>query len=141
MRLVVLLALLAGVSVAFQTSFNAAAQRDLGPLVLVTISGFTTGAVALVVSLAVARPEFTGQSVGYALASGVLGAVIVGAIAFAAGQGGVARALSIVVGTQLLVSLVLDSLGVFGAGAISLSLLRVLGVVLILVGGILVVRY
>lgn len=143
MKLAVFLAVLAGVAVAFQTSLNAAAQRVLGPIAVVAISGLVTSAVAFLILLFVARPELalTGRAVGFAAASGVLGTIIVGSIAFAAGEGGVARALSLVVGTQLVVGLLLDRLGVFGAGASELSLAKVLGVALILAGGVLVVRF
>ena len=109
-------------------------------LVLVAISGLTTGVFALLISLVVAKPEFTGRAVGYAVASGLLGAVIVGSIAVAAGQAGVARALSLVIATQLIVGLVLDAFGVFGAGA-DFSVLKALGVILIIAGGALVVSF
>jgi transporter family-2 protein len=132
--------MLAGMSVAVQASLTAAAQRTLGPIVVVAISGLTTGLLALLISLAMTRPEFTGRAVGYTVASGILGGIILGSIAFAAGQNGVARTLSVVIATQLLVSLLLDAFGFFGAGA-DLSALKVLGVAMILVGGILVVRY
>jgi transporter family-2 protein len=125
-----ILAVLAGVCVAVQTSLTGAAQRTLGPLVLVAISGLTTGLFALLISFVVAKPEFTGRAVGYAVASGILGAVIVGSIAVAAGQAGVARALSLVIAAQLIAGLVLDALGVFGAGA-DFSILKALGVLLI----------
>jgi bacterial/archaeal transporter family-2 protein len=52
----------------------------------------------------------------------------------------VARALSLVIATQLIVGLLLDALGVFGAGA-DFSVLKALGVLLIIVGGVLVVSY
>ncbi len=140
MRLAILLAMLAGLSVAIQISLTAAAQRVLGLTVLVAISGFTTGLFALTVSLVVGKPEFTARSLGYAVASGVLGALVLGSISFAAAQAGVARALSLVIATQLLAGLVLDSVGLFGAGA-DFSVLKAAGVVLIVVGGVLVVRY
>ena len=141
MRSTLILAMLAGVCVAVQTSLTGAAQRTLGPAVLVAISGLTTGGCALLlVVFFVAKPEFTGRAVGYAVASGVLGAVIVGSIAVAAGQGGVARALSLVIAAQLITGLLLDALGVFGAGA-DFSLLKALGVVLIVAGGALVVTF
>jgi transporter family-2 protein len=91
MKSTLILAALAGVCVAVQTSLTGAAQRSLGPAVLVAVSGLTTGFCALLVSFFVARPEFTGRAVAYAVASGVLGAVIVGSVAVAAGQAGVAR--------------------------------------------------
>ena len=140
MRSTIILAVLAGVCVAVQTNLTGAAQRVLGPPVMVAFSGLTTGTLALAVSLFVARPEFTGRAVGYAVTSGTLGAVIVGSIAVAAAQGGVARTLSLVIASQLLASLLLEALGFFGAGA-SFSVLKVLGVVLIVAGGVLVVRY
>jgi transporter family-2 protein len=140
MRSTLILAVLAGLCVAVQTSLTGAAQRVLGPPVLVAISGLTTGVVALVVSLLVAKPEFTGRAIGYTVASGILGAVIVGSIAVAAGQAGVARALSLVIATQLITGLLLDAFGIFGAGA-DFSILKVLGVVLIIVGGALVVSF
>ena len=52
-----------------------------------------------------------------------------------------ARTLSLVIASQLLVGLVLDWVGLLGANAQGLGLLKVLGVLLILVGGVLVVRY
>jgi bacterial/archaeal transporter family-2 protein len=140
MRFTLILAVLAGVCVAVQTSLTGAAQRTLGPAVLVAISGLTTGVCALLISFFVTRPEVTGRAIGYAVASGVLGAVIVGSIAVAAGQGGVARALSLVIAAQLITGLLLDALGVFGAGA-DFSILKALGVVLIVAGGALVVSF
>lgn len=125
---------------AVQTSLTGAAQRTLGPAVLVAISGLTTGACALLVSFFVTGPEFTTRTITYAVASGVLGAVIVGSVSVAAGQGGVARALSLVIAAQLIAGLLLDALGVFGAGA-DFTLPKALGVALIVAGGALVVGY
>ncbi len=90
MKALVLLAVLAGLCVAVQTNLTAVAQRALGAPVLVAISGLTTSLTALAVALTLAKPQFTGRAVGYAVGSGMLGAVIVGAIAIAAAQGGVA---------------------------------------------------
>jgi transporter family-2 protein len=140
MRSTLLLAILAGLCVAIQASLTGAAQRTLGPLSLVAISGLTTGLVALPISLVVGRPEFGGRAVAFAVASGLLGAVIVGSISVAVGQAGVARALSLVIATQLIVGLLLDAMGVFGAGA-DFSIPKALGIVLIIVGGALVVSY
>ena len=140
MRYAVVIAVLVGLSVATQTSFNAAAQRALGPAAFITISGLATGAVGLVITLFTARPELTSRALMCSLASGLLGAFILGGIAFVAGQGGVARALSLVIASQLLFGLLLDALGFFGAGA-EISLPKTLGVGLVLAGGILVVRY
>ena len=140
MKAVVLLTVVAGLCIALQTNMTAVAQRALGAPVLVAISGLATSLTALVIALTLAKPDFTGRAVGFAVASGILGAVIVGAIAIAAAQGGVARALSLVIASQLIFGLLLDSLGVFGDGP-DVGALKVLGVVLIIAGGVLVVRF
>ena len=138
MRYAMILAVLAGLAVAAQTSLTSASQRVMGPVMMVAISGFVTGFSALAVALFLPRPEFTARAVWYTLVSGVLGAFIVGSIAYAAGQGGVARALSLVIASQLIFGLVFDAFGLFGTGA-ELSWPKVLGVTLILVGGVLVI--
>ena len=135
------LAVLVGIAVAFQATLTSISQRTIGPTALVAISGAATAVVAAGVYPFLARPEFTARAVGFAVASGVLGAFILGGIAYSAGQTGVARTVSLVIASQLIVSLVLDTVGAFGADGQNFSLLTVLGVVLILVGGILVVRF
>ena len=140
MRLAVVIAMMVGVTVAFQASLTAAAQRTLGPAMLVAISGFTTGFTGLAVAMLWMKPEFSSRMVIYAAVSGILGAFILGGISFAAGQAGVARAFSLVIGSQLIAGLILDRLGLFGAGAGGLSVFTIVGVVLILIGGVLVVR-
>ncbi len=141
MKLAVVLSLVVGVAVAFQANLTLVAQRTMGPVFMVALSGFATAAVTADVSPFVTKPELTGRAVVYAVASGVLGALILGGIAYAAGQGGVARTISLVIATQLLVGLVLDSIGLFGAHPRGFSLLTILGVLLIMIGGVLVVRY
>jgi bacterial/archaeal transporter family-2 protein len=64
----------------------------------------------------------------------------VGSIVLAANRGGLAQTLSLVIATQLAFGLAIDRLGIFGPIAQSLGLLKVVGVILILIGGILVVR-
>ena len=140
MKLAVVIAVMVGVTVAFQASLTAAAQRTLGPATVVAISGFATGCTGLAVSLLWTKPEFSARMIVYAAVSGLLGAFILGGISFAAGQAGVARAFSLVIGSQLIAGLILDWIGLFGAGEGGLSAFTVLGVALILAGGVLVVR-
>jgi transporter family-2 protein len=130
-----------GVTIAFQVSLTAAAQRSLGLAAVVAISGFTTGLTGLAVALLWTKPELSSRMVVYAAVSGILGAFILGGISFAAGQAGVARAFSLVIGSQLIAGLILDRLGLFGAGEGGLSAFTVVGVALILLGGMLVVRF
>lgn len=140
MKLAVLLALVAGASIAVQTVFNVAAQRALGLPVLISLSGFATGFSGLAFALFAAKPEFTARAVAFGVVSGVIGCVILACVTFAVGQGGVARALSLVIAAQLVTGLVLDGFGVLGTPD-GLGLPKVLGVLLIIVGGVLVVRF
>jgi bacterial/archaeal transporter family-2 protein len=136
----VFLATLAGVAIALQVVANSVGLRALGLGALIGISGATTALVGLAWALFAARPEATGRTLLCALASGLLGAFILGSIVLAANRGGLAQTLSLVIASQLVFGLAIDRLGVFGPTAQSVGLLKFLGVLLILVGGILVVR-
>ncbi len=138
MKLAILVVMIAGVAVAAQVTINAAATRSLGLAALISISGFATGFTGLAFAFVSAKPEFTMRSVLFGVASGVLGCVILASVTYAVGVGGVARALSLLIASQLIAGLVFDYFGFFGA---EMSLLKICGVALIIVGGILVVRF
>lgn len=61
-------------------------------------------------------------------------------MAIAAGQIGLARALSLIIVSQLILGLVADRLGLFGILVQHLSWAKIAGILLIVVGGILVTR-
>lgn len=135
-----ILAALAGVAISAQVVVNTIGLRSLGVGALIGISGLATAAVGFIAAFFLSRPEFTGRAVLYGLSSGVIGAFILAAIVLAAGRAGLAQTLSLVIASQLLAGLLIDRTGLFGPAAADLGLLKVLGVALILVGGVLVVR-
>ena len=137
----VVLAVSAGVAIALQVVANSVGLRDLGLGALIGISGATTALAGLALALFVAKPEATGRAVLCALGSGLLGAFILASIVLAANRGGLAQTLSLVIGSQLAFGLAIDRMGVFGPVAQGVGLLKILGVLLILAGGILVVRF
>jgi transporter family-2 protein len=136
----VFLATSAGVAIALQVVANSVGLRALGLGALIGVSGATTALAGLAWALFAARPEATGRALLCALASGLLGAFILASIVLAANRGGIAQTLSLVIASQLVFGLAMDRLGVFGPIAQSVGLLKILGVLLILAGGILVVR-
>ncbi len=141
MNSAVFLAVSAGVAIALQVVVNSVGLRDLGLGALIGISGATTAFAGLAWALFAARPEATGRALLCALASGLLGAFILASIVLAANRGGLAQTISLVVGSQLVFGLAVDRLlGVFGPTAQSVGHLKVLGVLLILAGGVMVVR-
>ena len=135
----VVLAVLAGVAIAVQVTFNAVGLRAFGVGTLIGISALTTAIIGFTIALFAQRSEITGKAIAASVVSGVLGSFILGAVVVASEQGGLARTLSLVLGAQLIAGLVIDRLGLFGtAGQIGPA--RVLGIALILLGGLLLVR-
>lgn len=134
-----ILAALAGLAIAAQVVVNTLGIRTLGVGALIGLSGLATAAAGFAVAL-FSRPELTGRSVVYAVSSGLLGAFILAAIVLAAGRAGLAQTLSLVIASQLIAGLLIDRTGLFGPDVADFGLLKVLGVALVLVGGVLVVR-
>ncbi len=140
MKWVMLLPILAGGVVVAQLSLASVAQKSLGPAALVLISGFSTGAVGAVIFLMLPRPELSVRAVWYAVGTGVLGALIVASMAMAAGQIGLARALSLIIASQLILGFVADRIGLFGVMVQGFSWTKLVGIMLIVTGGVLVTR-
>jgi bacterial/archaeal transporter family-2 protein len=134
-----MLAAMAGLAIAAQVVVNTLGIRTLGVGALIGVSGLATAAAGFAMAL-FARPELTGRAMVYGATSGLLGAFILAAIVLAAGRAGLAQTLSLVIASQLLAGLVIDRTGLFGPAAADFGLIKVLGVALILVGGVLVVR-
>jgi bacterial/archaeal transporter family-2 protein len=133
----------AGGLIALQAPINAQLGRSTGSLPAALVSfGIGTIALALIVVIA-------GQAGGVAsltevspvyLIGGLLGAVYVTCALIAVksvGAGGVAAG---TITGQLIASVVLDRMGAFGLEQTSLSLTRVAGVGLLLLGTLLIVR-
>ncbi len=141
--LAVLLTALAGGLIALQAPINAELGRATGSLPAALVS-FIVGTVALA-----AIVVLSGKAGGlgstfdvswYYLLGGLLGAVYVAnaLIAVSAiGAGGVAAA---TITGQLVASVAIDRLGLFGLDQVSLSPERIVGVGLLLAGTVLVVR-
>jgi transporter family-2 protein len=134
-----ILAMLAGVAIAVQVVFNAIGLRSLGVGAFIGVSGLATSVVGFVVALLSQRPEFTTKALGASVVSGLLGSFILGSIVIAAEQNGLGRTLSLVLAAQLLTGLTIDRLGLFGEAG-QIGPVKILGIALILVGGILLVR-
>jgi transporter family-2 protein len=139
----ILITAAAGGLIALQAPINATLGRSTGSLAAALISfGIGTIALALIVVLA-------GQAGGIAsitevspvyLIGGLLGAVYVTCALIAVksvGAGGVAAG---TITGQLIASVVIDRIGAFGLEPTALSLTRIAGVALLLVGTVLIVR-
>jgi transporter family-2 protein len=141
--LAVLLTALAGGLIALQAPINAGLGRATGSLPAALVSFLIgTAALAAIVVLS-GKAGGLGSTFDvswYYLAGGLLGAIYVtnALIAVAAiGAGGVAAA---TITGQLVASVAIDRLGLFGLDQVPVSPERAVGVVLLIAGTVLVVR-
>lgn len=141
--LAIILTATAGGLIALQAPINAGLGRATGSLPAALVS-FLIGTVALA-AIVVLSGKAGGLSSTfdvnwYYLLGGLLGAVYVSTALIAVtaiGAGGVAAA---TVTGQLVASVAIDRLGLFGLDQVALTPERIVGVVLLLAGTVLVVR-
>jgi transporter family-2 protein len=141
MNYALVLAVAAGAAIAFQTVFNSLGMRFLGLGAMIGVSALVTSLLGFLAALFLTRPEVSGRAIYYAVASGFIGAFVLAAVVLAARQAGLAQTLSLLIGSQLLVGLLADRVGLFGPTVQNIGPLKVLGALLVLVGGVLVVRF
>ena len=143
MKIALLLPVVAGAAIAVQTVLNSLGMRSLGLGGLIGFSGLVTSLLGFTSAAAfLSRPELSGRALLCALGSGFIGAFVLAAIVLSARATGLGQTLSVLIASQLLVGLLVDRAGLFGASvAQDLSAAKVLGAALIVVGGVLVVRF
>ncbi len=142
MNIAVVLPVLAGAAIAMQTVLNSLGMRFLGLGGLIGFSGLVTSLLGFAAAaVLLAKPEITGRAIVYAVGSGFIGAFVLAAIVLSARLEGLGQTLSLLIASQLLVGLLVDRVGLFGPAVQDLGLLKVFGVLLILAGGVLVVRF
>ena len=138
----VLLPVVAGAAIALQTVLNSLGMRFLSLGGLIGFSGLVTSLIGFAAAAVfLTRPEVTWRAILYAVGSGLIGAFVLAAIVLSARMVGLGQTLSLLIASQLLVGLLVDRAGLFGPAVQDFGLLKVLGVVLILIGGVLVVRF
>jgi len=138
------LALLGGFLIALQAPTNAMlAKATQSPIVAAFIS-FVVGAIALGVLVAATSGRLFPPQLKllpwYAWMGGLYGAVFVSVIVFATPRIGVAALLTTAIGGQLLAAVVLDHYGMLGLTRQPVSIERMGGVALVLMGALLVSR-
>lgn len=140
----IVLALFAGIVVPVQAGLNAVLARHIGGAMSATFLSFIVGTGALAVILAMTRPPIPslaafGSVPLWAYAGGLMGVFYVASATFLAPRLGAATLLALVIAGQMIASLVIDQYGLVGFPENPITLLRVLGVVL-LVAGVMLIR-
>jgi transporter family-2 protein len=141
--LIVIITALGGMGLSIQAAINARLRVDLGHPLWAGVTNFTVGLLALLAVTALLRvpvPDMGAvrSAPGWVWIGGLIGASFVVISAFFVREIGVAGFLGIAIAGQLLGSLILDHLGLFGLTVQPISMLRVVGAVGLVVSAYLV---
>jgi transporter family-2 protein len=139
--------IVAGSLLALQATINAQLARFLGHPLLAALVSFGVGLVALTLAALVSGAALPSAGATRLvplyvwLAGGVLGASYLSASIVIAPRLGAAALMALVICGQLTAAIVLDQLGLLGLPYRPVSVLRLAGVGLLLLGAVLVTRY
>jgi len=138
----VLIALVGGVAISFQSLFSGVIGSRVGvseSVFIVHVGGMLLAGVIMAL--------LRGGNLGawntvpwYAFAAGFLGVVIVGAISYSVPRIGLASTLTLTIAAQLAFGAALDHFGLLGAVQRTLDLPRIAGLLVLAVGAWLVIR-
>ena len=140
------LAVLIGAGLSVQVRLNAQLRQQFGHPGLAALGNFLVGTTALLVYLALTRANWPSVGTLRAVPStqwlgGLLGATYVAVSALLGPRLGSATLLALIVGGQLLMSLVLDNYGLVGFETHAMNGWRLVGAALLIVGVVLIVRH
>ena len=137
-----LLTFLVGTIIPVQAILNARLGRQTGGSLMGALLSFATGFICLLILNFASNPQsvlqvkFSGP--WYVWLGGVIGAIFVGYITWVNQQQGLALTFALVVSGQIFISLLIDHYGLFGAAIRSITLEKIAGAALIIVGIVLI---
>lgn len=136
LALIIGIGLVGGVAIGLQAPLASMIGQRLGVLesVFIVHLGGTIAAAVALLFLGSGRLGGWHAVPPYALLSGVLGVIVIGSTVFNVPRIGIAAAVTLIIAGQLLVAATLDHFGVLGTIAKPLTLERVLGLGLVLIG-------
>jgi transporter family-2 protein len=137
-----LMAFVSGVAITLQGQFMGLLDRSLGTKESVFIT-YGSGGLLITLLMLAGRGGNLRAGAGlpwYAFTSGILGLLIVGCIGFVVPRLGVARAFTVITGSEFLMAALIDHFGLLGAAVRPIDPARALGLVVMMAGVWLVVR-
>lgn len=139
------IAVVIGGGLSVQVGLNSQVRQALGDPGLAALGNFLVGTVAIVIYLLLMRTHWPTPAALRTVApvnwlGGLFGATYVAASAFLAPRLGSAPLLALLIGGQLLMSLLLDHYGWIGFAPHEMNIWRLLGASLLVVGVVLIVR-
>jgi len=129
-------ALITGIAIGVQATFSGRVGSAIGDVQTGILTNLVGGLAAGLILTAILAARGTGKlqlsqrDVVMLVSSGILGILIITGISFSLQRAGVAAGLATVILGQLMISAVVDTLGLGGAEPIPLSLARISGLVL-----------
>ena len=141
-----LLAFVIGCAIPLQAAINNQLKGHLeGSTLLAAFVSFLVGTITLAVVAALSGARWQslatlGEAKGWQLTGGLLGAFFVFGTTLLAPRIGVAKMIALIIGGQVIVSLLMDRQGWLGLAVRELTLTRIAGALLV-VAGVLLVNY
>ena len=142
--LLLLLTLFAGALLPVQAILNTRMGRQTGGPLMGSLISFCVGLICLLVLNMIINPggimnvKPAGVTPWFLWLGGFLGAIFVGYITWVNQQQGVALTFALVVTGQIFCSLVVDHFGLFGSAISTISVPKIIGAALLIVGIILI---
>jgi transporter family-2 protein len=142
----IVLALIAGVLVPLQGAVNNKLAGVLESPILASLVSFVVGTLSLLVFVIVSGTGFSGlasakNASAIAWTGGLLGAFFVTASVIAIPKLGVALTFSLIVASQMLVTIIIDHYGLLDVPVKEASLPRIAGILLIIAGVVMIRKY
>lgn len=144
--LLLLMAVIAGALLPIQAAFNARMGKISGSPMIAAFVSFAVGTVILFLFLLFSRQqvqvsETVKNTPWYIWLAGLLGCIYVASSVLLLPRLGVALTFGLVIFGQLIVALIIDHYGLFGAIVKPVNLYRILGVILLISGVVLIRKF
>jgi transporter family-2 protein len=135
----------AGVASTLQATFASILGRRVGVLQATTVAALTGGVIVAIGALVSGRGAggivaVFREPVWLWLLAGLFGATVVTTLTFAPPRIGVFATFALLIGGQLVASVLIDALGLFGVERVPVTVARLMGILLLVAGGALVLR-
>ncbi|WKK81260.2 DMT family transporter [Marivirga arenosa] len=144
--ILMMLVFLAGAILPIQAGFNIQIGKAVQQPVFAAFASFLIGTTALFLYLLAVRFNFSSISATQTVSplfwtAGILGAFYVASVIIIAPRLGTALTFSLIVGGQMIISLILDHFGLLGFSIKEINWQRILGVIFLVLGVLLIRKY
>ena len=139
---VILVAAIGGIAIVVQAQLNGMMDKGMGTVESVFITYGIGGLIITLVMVGMRGGNLAGfrELPWYVTLASVCGLIIIGSISYSVPRLGLVAALTVLVASQFITGALFDHFGILGAELRPLTLQKLLGVVIVLVGVWLIIR-